>query len=169
MVCPVCEKKRLAANERSRLWRERHPKRAKEQQKKSRAKNREKNKKKNNQYRKDNLEKIRKYQRDFARKKRKTKEGVIYFSGYNRNYKGKKRAVTSRKLDSFDKFLIKQFCDRVAELNLEVGKSFYQLDHIVPLEAGGLHAPENLQILTKVQHSIKTKRDKATMRVFHGL
>ncbi len=35
----------------------------------------------------------------------------------------------------------------------------YEVDHIVPLCAGGKDAPENMQLLTREQHREKTKKD----------
>lgn len=35
----------------------------------------------------------------------------------------------------------------------------YEVDHIVPLCAGGADRPENMQLLTKRQHREKTKKD----------
>ena len=35
----------------------------------------------------------------------------------------------------------------------------YEVDHIVPLCAGGKDAPENMQLLTREQHREKTRHD----------
>lgn len=35
----------------------------------------------------------------------------------------------------------------------------YEVDHIVPLCAGGKDSPENMQLLTKEQHKKKTRSD----------
>ena len=35
----------------------------------------------------------------------------------------------------------------------------YEVDHIVPLCAGGADSPENMQLLTKRQHREKTRED----------
>ena len=35
----------------------------------------------------------------------------------------------------------------------------YEVDHIVPLCAGGADRPENMQLLTKAAHREKTRRD----------
>lgn len=35
----------------------------------------------------------------------------------------------------------------------------YEVDHIIPLCAGGKDRPENMQLLTKKQHREKTKED----------
>ena len=42
---------------------------------------------------------------------------------------------------------------------LEQTPEGYEVDHIVPLCAGGRDAPENMQLLTREQHREKTKKD----------
>lgn len=40
----------------------------------------------------------------------------------------------------------------------------YEVDHIIPLCAGGKDTPENMQLLTKEAHKAKTKIDNALCR-----
>ena len=70
----------------------------------------------------------------------------------------------TRKLNSFEKYLVEQFELKVGELNIKYGKGKYHLDHIVPLIAGGQHVPENLQILTVNKHNKKSKLDRHILR-----
>ena len=42
---------------------------------------------------------------------------------------------------------------------LELTPPGYEVDHIVPLCAGGADRPENMQLLTKRQHREKTRED----------
>ena len=44
----------------------------------------------------------------------------------------------------------------------------YIIDHIVALENGGTNDSSNLQVLSKAQHEIKTKRDNALRRMTQG-
>jgi 5-methylcytosine-specific restriction endonuclease McrA len=38
----------------------------------------------------------------------------------------------------------------------------YEIDHRIPLSAGGSDSPSNMQLLTKSQHHLKTKQDAKT-------
>lgn len=44
-------------------------------------------------------------------------------------------------------------------LNIRAGGHAYDVDHILPYFAGGLHHHDNLQILSVTEHKIKTTKD----------
>lgn len=45
------------------------------------------------------------------------------------------------------------------QLNREAGGHFFDVDHILPFFAGGLHHEDNLQILSISEHRIKSDKD----------
>lgn len=44
----------------------------------------------------------------------------------------------------------------------------YDVDHIVPLFEGGLHHPENLQIITHDEHLMKTAQENSRRQKSEG-
>ena len=56
----------------------------------------------------------------------------------------------SPKLTTIEQMMVDNYYKRAAELG-----SNYQVDHIIPLDLGGLHAPWNLQVVTKSDNCSK--------------
>jgi len=64
-----------------------------------------------------------------------------------------KRSRTQR-----NKYLIEEgYCQNTRNCRVPEG---YEVDHVVPLFAGGEDMPSNMQLLTKGQHKEKTKLDR---------
>jgi hypothetical protein len=54
---------------------------------------------------------------------------------------------------------------RLISLRKRFPERQYECDHIIGLQFGALHCLENLQILTRTKHKIKSAREKRTMRL----
>lgn len=87
----------------------------------------------------------------------------------NKPYKGKptngakcakKRAKKLGRLSVFaDYSAITRIYLECRHLNIKAGRHDYDVDHIIPFFAGGLHHEYNLQIMHVSEHRIKTHRD----------
>ena len=63
----------------------------------------------------------------------------------------------SPKLSSIERLMVNNYYERAKELTIEHGIEF-SVDHITPINKGGLHAPWNLQVVTDSDNC--RKRDK---------
>lgn len=87
----------------------------------------------------------------------------------NKPYKGKptngakcakKRARKLGRLSVFaDYSAITRIYLECRRLNIRAGRHVYDVDHVVPFFAGGLHHEYNLQIMQVSEHKIKTVKD----------
>lgn len=87
----------------------------------------------------------------------------------NKPYKGKptngakcakKRARKLGRLSVFANYsTITTIYIECRRLNIKAGGHFYDVDHIIPFFAGGLHHEYNLQIMRVPEHKIKTVED----------
>lgn len=80
-------------------------------------------------------------------KKKKNKEKCQY-------RRDKIKHATPTDLSAEDKAVITQMEKVARQMSISTGIK-YQVDHIVPLDAGGLHMPDNLQIITEEQNKSK--------------
>ena len=61
-------------------------------------------------------------------------------------------------------FLVEQgYCDKTTNCRVPEG---YEVDHVIPLFAGGADSPSNMQLLTKEDHKEKTRNDQKIY--YHG-
>jgi len=102
----------------------------------------------NKEYSKKNREKI-------NRKKRATyKVSPENKLALNGKYRANKINGTPSSLTEEDNSMIREFYKEAKKLEKETGIK-HHVDHIIPLSKGGLHAPQNLQVLTATDNIIK--------------
>jgi|11_taG_2_1085331.scaffolds.fasta_scaffold44146_3 hypothetical protein len=76
-------------------------------------------------------------------------------SNYHWNLRNAKIKKASSLLSDYEKSLIKHIYDYKYRLQAKVGILF-EVDHIVPIKKGGLHHPNNLQVVPKRWNRIKS-------------
>lgn len=90
---------------------------------------------------KSNAEYKVKYKREYQQ------EHKELYNSYNTDYRKKLKAQTPE-LSNREKKLIRKYYDLVKSLNKSVGYIGYHVDHIIPVSKGGIHHPNNMQILS---------------------
>ena len=63
------------------------------------------------------------------------------------------------KFSSIEQMMVDNYYEDAARLTRETGEE-HQVDHIIPLKDGGLHAPWNLQVLTKNENIVKGNKER---------
>lgn len=131
----------------------------KKQNKEYYSKNSDKVKKKVSEYREDNIETIREYDRD--RSKKRPPELNRYYLAKRRSAKKK---ATPKWLTTFDVDYIKHLYTQAVWLSYETSTRL-EVDHILPLnnpKIFGLHVPWNLQIIEASLNNKKTNKFDGT-------
>jgi hypothetical protein len=72
-------------------------------------------------------------------------------------YRARKREATPAVLSIQERRLIWNFYKEARRLTVETGIK-YEVDHIMPLSKGGLHAPSNLQVITAEENRKKAAK-----------
>jgi len=102
----------------------------------------------NKQYRINNIEKIKQYEKYRNSKEYRKRKKAMYNASY-----------TARKLNQSP--VLTELEKRKVEMYYRISKYLgedWHVDHIIPLSKGGLHHPDNLQIITKHQNLIKSNK-----------
>ena len=130
------EEKKRKLVENMRLWRKKNPEKPKEQCRKWREKNREEHRRRAREWSKNNPEK-RKVIMNKCTSKRRALQNKIYIE-----------------LDS----LKKEFIHQIYEMSVRISKCLgikHHVDHIIPIEKGGHHSPDNLRVLPAYWNRVK--------------
>ena len=142
---PQC---RECAKEKKRLWREANRAHVRAQHKQWRDENREHVNERSRQYYRDNPEKVKKIKSDWR------KRNASKVNSYTAKRHARKLSQTPR-LTPEEKKQIEDLYWLARDLRAVSGEQ-YHVDHIHPLSKGGLHHPDNLQILPA---DINTKKN----------
>ena len=101
---------------------------------------------------------------------RKNNKNIIIERGktYRQNNKDKVNAKEAKRkalklnqspvLTPVEKILINRYYELSTKLNTTAGFIKYHVDHIIPLSKGGLHHPDNLQIITAKDNLCKSDK-----------
>jgi hypothetical protein len=113
-------------------------------------------KEKKQKYCEDNKEKVNGIKRKYA----KTERGKAVSCEKTRRYLARKQLgipidITEQQLREIQKVY-----QQAQHLTFTTGVQ-YDVDHIVPLFEGGLHHPDNLQIITNKEHLMKTSQENS--------
>ena len=75
-------------------------------------------------------------------------------------YKNKSAEVTLTKITESELREIQEIYQEAQHLTFTTGVQ-YDVDHIIPLFEGGLHHPDNLQIIAHEEHLMKTAKENS--------
>lgn len=77
---------------------------------------------------------------------------IYFFNFFIKIDSKQQRSQTQRNI-----FLVEQgYCTKISNCRVPSG---YEVDHVIPLYAGGPDLPSNMQLLTKEDHKEKTRND----------
>ena len=108
-------------------------------------------------------DRIKEYNKEYSKKNRdkiNNKKRATYRTSpenklaLNGRYRANKTNGTPVSLTKEESNMIREFYKEAKRLEKETGIK-YHVDHIVPLSKGGLHIPQNLQVLTATDNIIK--------------
>ena len=91
---------------------------------------------------------------DYGKEYRRNNRGIINARTAKRRAKKLRQTPPDADINAIQE--IYRWC---AELNSKLGKVFFHVDHIVPLDKGGLHHEDNLMIIPWFQNNRKYTKD----------
>jgi hypothetical protein len=113
-------------------------------------------KEKKQKYCEENKERVNGIKRKYA----KTERGKAVSCEKTRRYLARKKLGISIDITEQQLRQIQEIYQEAQHLTFTTGTQ-YDVDHIVPLFEGGLHHPDNLQIITHEEHLMKTAKENS--------
>ena len=113
-------------------------------------------KEKQKNYNEKNREKVNAIKRKYA----KTERGKAVSCEKTRRYLARKQLGIPIEITEQQLRQIQKIYEEAQHLTFTTGMQ-YDVDHIIPLFEGGLHHPDNLQIITNKEHLMKTSQENS--------